>query len=80
MALVKGDLAKELKTFITESNRSVQDDPEVAIDRFCNKIEELVYSAIMSSKITIPIGSIQVQGSPSAQSNLNQIVLIDVIS
>lgn len=77
--LVKGQFAKELKSFITSVNKLKQEDQNKAIESFANRLEELIDERIKSITLTIPTGFIQVQGSPSAQTNIAPIVLNNVV-
>lgn len=77
--LQSGDLANGMKAFIKKANTMKQTDADKAIDAYCKQLEASVYKAIRSLTITIPSGMIQVEGSPSAQTNINPIVLNDVI-
>lgn len=80
MALQAGSLANEMKSFIKQVNKMKQEDANKAIDTYCTKLEKVVYDAIKSITITIPPGAIQVQGSPSAQTNIATIVINEVVS
>jgi hypothetical protein len=79
MALVKGALAKDLKTFISKANKLTQENSDKAIDAYCNNFENIIYKILRNIDITIPTGAIQVEGSPSAQVNIAPIVLKGVI-
>lgn len=77
--LREGLLAKKMKSFIKNANSMSQTDSEKAIDNFCTEFENDIYNAIRSITITIPAGTINVVGSPSAQANVTPIVLTAVI-
>lgn len=79
MALVAGVFAKSMKDFLNEQNGKVQEDKDKAIEAYANNLEKTIYDAIRNIEIVIPTGMIQVQGSPSAQSNIAPIVLNGVV-
>lgn len=68
-----------MKDFMKEVNTKAVEDQDKAIEVYCEKLESIVYDAIKEITIVIPAASINVQGSPSAQSNLVPIILENVI-
>ena len=80
MPLIAGNLSQNMQSFIKQVNTMKQEDADKAIQAYCDQLETSVYKAIKSLRITIPTGFIQVQGTPSAQTNIAPIVLNDVIS
>lgn len=75
--LVKGQFKDLLKEIITVSNQTTIDKEGVdnAIDTYTQKFEDLIYETIKSIEIIIPPGSIVVEGSPTTQTNVVQIIL-----
>jgi hypothetical protein len=69
-----------MKAFILDVNKMKQEDADKAIDTYCKKLEEVIYNAIRSLTITIPSSAIQVAGSSTNQTNVNKIVLKNVVS
>lgn len=75
MGLIAGALEKDMKKFLNEVNSMVQEDKDKAINAYAKKHEQMIYDAIRSIDIFIPIGAIKVQGSSAAQTNIAPIVL-----
>jgi hypothetical protein len=75
MPLVAKVLANDMKAFITQVNAMPVQDAATAIDKYCQKLEEVVYNAIKSLEITIPSGGIVVVGSQTTQTNPQPIIL-----
>jgi hypothetical protein len=75
MALTQGKLSQTMQDFVTEVNKMPVDDQAKAIKAYCDKLEASVYEAIKEITIVIPSGVIQVQGSPSAQTNITPITI-----
>lgn len=78
--LIENGLKDELKKFINESQKLPVEDQSAAIDKYCSNFERVVYEAIKSITITIPPGFIRVEGSPSFQTNIDEIILKGVIT
>lgn len=76
--LQPGMIRNELKQFMQDAQKNVaesEEDRDAAMDAFCAKIEDLVYRAIKSQRITILPGIIQVVGSQSAQANAAPLII-----
>jgi hypothetical protein len=80
MPLIPGELAKEMKGFISQVNKMKQTDADKAIEAFCNQIETSIYKAIQGITITILPGFIQVVTPAGPGSNAAPIVLNRVVS
>lgn len=80
MALIPGQLANEMKSFISAANKMKQEDADKAIQSFCNSIEKAVFEAIKSITITILPGFIQVVTPSGPGNNPASIVLKNVVS
>lgn len=78
--LTPGTFAKALKAFVLKANKTVQGDPDKAIDAFCQNQEKAVDARIKSITITIPTGMITVMTPQGPGSNVAPIVLIGVIT
>lgn len=61
MALVKGELAAQMKALLLKSNSVEQTDMEASIDNFANNYEQQIYDLYSKITITIPSGAIVVQ-------------------
>lgn len=75
MPLVPGQLATSMKSFIQAANQMKQEDANVAIEKYCQHLERIVYDAIRSITITIPPGSIVTVGGPTTQANANPVII-----
>jgi hypothetical protein len=74
--LLEKDLYKtQVKDFLISIKDKEPAERETAIDEYAQKQEEMLYNVIKSMKIIIEIGTIQVQGSSTAQSNITPILL-----
>ena len=80
MPLTAKVLADDMKAFITQVNQMPVEDAATAIDKYCQKLEDVVYNAIKSLEITIPSGAIIVVGSQTTQTNPQPIILTGNIS
>lgn len=65
MPLVATTLAVSMKEFILSINTKEQADMDAAITAFCNKLEEVIYTAIKSQTITILPGAVITTGGNS---------------
>lgn len=77
--LVKGQISKELFTFVKNQNESVQEDADKAMQDFCNKIEEVVFNAIKSASITLQPGIITVLTAQGPAANVTPIQIEESI-
>jgi hypothetical protein len=80
MPLAPGQIANEMKSFITGVNKMKQEDADKAIEQFCSSIEKTVFEAIKSITISILPGFIQVVTPSGPGSNPAPIVLNNMIS
>lgn len=77
--LEPGLISKPLKKFIEKMNKQKQTDANKSIADFSQEMETIIFKAIKKATITLPPGSIQVVGSPSAQANAAPITLNNTI-
>lgn len=75
----KSDLKKDLKT-AAEANSKNDVTLNQALERLANVVADNVDAYIKTMTITIASGLVQVQGSPSAQTNAAPIVITNGIS
>lgn len=75
----KSDLKKDLKT-AAEANSKNDVTLDQALERLANVVADNVDAYIKTMTITIASGLVQVQGSPSAQTNAAPIVITNGIS
>lgn len=79
--LTKGMFSQPLFDFMKEQNKDVQEDPEKAMKAFCDKMEELMFSAIQNATITLPTGTVNVVNPTAGPSvNVAPIILQKVLS
>lgn len=80
----KSDLKESLKSATDENLKISPNDPAKALDKamenLANAIADKVDAYIKTMTITIASGLVQVQGSPSAQTNSTPIVITNGIS
>lgn len=75
----KSDLKKDLKT-AAEANSKNDVTLDQALERLANVVADNVDAYIKTMTITIASGLVQVQGSPSAQTNAAPIIITNGIS
>lgn len=75
----KSDLKNDLKT-AAEANSKNDVTLDQALERLANVVADNVDAYIKAMTITIASGLVQVQGSPSAQTNVSPIVIENGIS
>jgi len=75
----KSDLKNDLKT-AAEANSKNDVTLDQALERLANVVADNVDAYIRTMTITIASGLVQVQGSPSAQTNAAPIVITNGIS
>jgi hypothetical protein len=75
----KSDLKNDLKT-AAEANSKNDVTLDQALERLANVVADNVDAYIRTMTITIASGLVQVQGSPSAQTNATPIVITNGIS
>jgi hypothetical protein len=73
--LTKGIIATPLEKFILRLNEVEQRDKEKVIKEFCFELETIILDAMRNITITLPPGTIQVQGSAAAQTNIVPIII-----
>lgn len=76
MPLIPKAFSAELYTFIQQQNAAPVQDSQVAIQQYCDKIEELVYKAIQNATIVIPAGTVIVLAPPPAGAGSNPAPII----
>lgn len=80
----KSDLKESLKSVADENLKISPNDPAKALDKamenLANAIADKVDAYIKTMTITIASGLVQVQGSPSAQTNAAPIIITNGIS
>jgi hypothetical protein len=86
MALEKGLISKRLAEFIKSQNEQKVEDPNVAIDKYCEELEDEIFDSIkkQSIKIIIPTGAISVTGAnaggPVLCTNVAPIVIDETVA
>lgn len=73
--LIKGLVSQPLKVYLKTANEVEQQDPEKAINAFCEKIEEIIFNAIKNANLTVPPGLVNVTGTNGPASNITPIIV-----
>lgn len=77
--LTPGVVKDAVTGFLNQTNSSEQ-EKAASIEAFATMIENVVYDAIKSAKITIMTGLVVVSGSPSTQTNAAPIIVENAIT
>lgn len=68
-------IKKELFDFLKNQSKTVQDDPDKAMDAFATQLTKTIVKAIQSADVTIPSGNIIVAGASGPSSNATPIIV-----
>lgn len=81
--LVPGQISEHLKSFILQVNELPVENRDLAVEKFTQEIELIVFNAIRSLTIVIPSSAVIVTGAnaggPVLATNLSPIILQGVV-
>lgn len=68
-------IKKDIFDFLKNQSKTVQDDPDKAMDAFADKLSSTIVKAIKSADIVVPIGNIVVVGASGPSNNVAPILI-----
>jgi hypothetical protein len=78
--LVEGELNDNLYNFLISIKDKEEAEQVNAIRNYTKNFEKIIYQCLKNITIKIPVGAIQVQGTPSNQSNISELILENVVN